>query len=891
MKPIRGIVPKKQIPLTPTLTGSLESILKTVEDLKQLQKDTIFTLDSKVEETDELLSIFKEDSKSSLENVDKVINEKSQLFDGAIQHLVKTTNEAQNIIENTKNEALRLISESKGDTGDAGQDADESRIIDAVVKQIPVVDEKKLFNKILKALPDKKGDLKIIQEKVEIDPMSVIDKILKLAKDGKFELPSKNISGLEQTMRAFQNQIGTRGYLHGGGDTVVAGANITIVPLPNGTKQINSSIPPTVLTLQTNSVQNGSQTLLNLIAGTGISITDDGHGGITFTPTTGTGTVTSVAASGGTTGLTFSGSPITTAGTLTLGGILTPTNGGTGVANNIASTITISGAFALTATLTNTTSVTFPTSGTLATTTQLPVGANPTASVGLTAVNGSAVTFLRSDGAPALSQAIAPTWTGIHTFTPTARSSGSASYFTINAPADTGITTATESRGINILGATRTWADGTVASQAEYYFGAPTYNKTTTSATFTQSGTLVVGGPPIAGTGVTLTNAYSLWVKSGNVHVGDQIGGSTLQGEGAKGMELDYSDNGNGGVALFTTNTNNGANAFTGINMSNDLANDNTFTHFAGMFYTSSGYSYTGFGTAFALPNQLQVYGTDGPTLIGTNAIGSYVNFVIGGIATANEVARFTTAGLTIGLAGTLTGAIKFAGATSGSTTLQSLATASGTLTMPSVTDTLAVLGTAQSFTKAQRGTFVTLTDASTIAVDASLGNNYFIVLGGARILGVPTNPVAGQTGVISVMQDITGGRTLAYTWPWQFAGGTAPTLSTGKLVLDQLYYSVNKYATSTVTVTIAAPGVMTWTAHGLSSGDRIQLTTSGALPTGLSVNTTYWITVIGANTFNLSTSLANAQAATFITTTGSQSGTHTATNFSITVANALAIA
>lgn len=43
-------------------------------------------------------------------------------------------------------------------------------------------------------------------------------------------------------------------------------------------------------------------------------------------------------------------------------------------------------------------------------------GANPTASVGLTAVNGVASTFLRSDGAPALSQSISPTWTGTHTF-------------------------------------------------------------------------------------------------------------------------------------------------------------------------------------------------------------------------------------------------------------------------------------------------------------------------------------------------------------------------------------------------------------------------------------------------------------------------------------------
>lgn len=42
--------------------------------------------------------------------------------------------------------------------------------------------------------------------------------------------------------------------------------------------------------------------------------------------------------------------------------------------------------------------------------------ANPTASVGLTAVNGSASTAMRSDAAPALDQGITPTWTGTHTF-------------------------------------------------------------------------------------------------------------------------------------------------------------------------------------------------------------------------------------------------------------------------------------------------------------------------------------------------------------------------------------------------------------------------------------------------------------------------------------------
>ena len=44
------------------------------------------------------------------------------------------------------------------------------------------------------------------------------------------------------------------------------------------------------------------------------------------------------------------------------------------------------------------------------------LGANPAVNIGLSAVNGILQTYLRSDGAPALSQSIAPTWTGIHTF-------------------------------------------------------------------------------------------------------------------------------------------------------------------------------------------------------------------------------------------------------------------------------------------------------------------------------------------------------------------------------------------------------------------------------------------------------------------------------------------
>lgn len=102
-----------------------------------------------------------------------------------------------------------------------------------------------------------------------------------------------------------------------------------------------------------------------------------------------------------------------------------------------------------------------------------------------------------------------------------------------------------------------------------------------------------------------------------------------------------------------------------------------------------------------------------------------------------------------------------------------------------------AFLNTAQTFTASQRGTITALTDGATITPDFSVTNNYSVTLGGNRTLANPTNITAGQSGSIFVSQDATGSRTLAFGSYWDFAGGTAPTLSTAASAVDRIDYVV----------------------------------------------------------------------------------------------------
>ena len=107
-----------------------------------------------------------------------------------------------------------------------------------------------------------------------------------------------------------------------------------------------------------------------------------------------------------------------------------------------------------------------------------------------------------------------------------------------------------------------------------------------------------------------------------------------------------------------------------------------------------------------------------------------------------------------------------------------------------------------QNWTGAQRGNSTTLTSATSVAIELNDGNNFDLTLAHNATLANPTStPVVGQSGLIVITQDGTGGRTLAFGSQYKFAGGTAPTLSTAASAVDTLAYFVK----STTEILISA--------------------------------------------------------------------------------------
>lgn len=84
-----------------------------------------------------------------------------------------------------------------------------------------------------------------------------------------------------------------------------------------------------------------------------------------------------------------------------------------------------------------------------------------------------------------------------------------------------------------------------------------------------------------------------------------------------------------------------------------------------------------------------------------------------------------------------------------------------------------------------------TLTDQATITPDFATSCNFTVTLGGSRTIANPSNLVAGQSGSIFLVQDGSGSKTVSWGSHWDFASGTAPTLTTTANAVDRVDYIV----------------------------------------------------------------------------------------------------
>ncbi len=99
-----------------------------------------------------------------------------------------------------------------------------------------------------------------------------------------------------------------------------------------------------------------------------------------------------------------------------------------------------------------------------------------------------------------------------------------------------------------------------------------------------------------------------------------------------------------------------------------------------------------------------------------------------------------------------------------------------------------------QTYSVSQRGAITdhgTLIANTTFRQDFALSNHYKMTLGGNITINNPTNQVAGQSGAIEIVNG--GSHTVSFGSDFDFAGGTAPTItSSGTDVLSYYVSSAN---------------------------------------------------------------------------------------------------
>ena len=110
----------------------------------------------------------------------------------------------------------------------------------------------------------------------------------------------------------------------------------------------------------------------------------------------------------------------------------------------------------------------------------------------------------------------------------------------------------------------------------------------------------------------------------------------------------------------------------------------------------------------------------------------------------------------------------------------------------------------ANTWTAGQRGEITALTSATTITPDFADSNHFSVTLAHNATFANPSNDTAGQSGSIFITQDGTGSRTASWGTDWEFAGGTAPTLTTTAAAVDRIDYIIKSGTSIQAVATLA---------------------------------------------------------------------------------------
>ena len=397
----------------------------------------------------------------------------------------------------------------------------------------------------------------------------------------------------------------------------------------------------------------------------------------------------------------------------------------------------------------------------------------------------------------------------------------------------------------------------------------------------------------ISGGTITNTSIGSSTI-SGSTMTGTPISGSTgsftnlsYSGLLTGGTGINYSDTGIlGGVGsnlnsynqIILQNQNSGASASANYNVSNNIGTPTT--NFGEFGMNSSNFSGS---SSFSLPGAVYLAAATTDLVVGTygsNAIHFVVNsnstdagsisasgaWTINGALTAASL-NSTPIGATTPSSGAFT---TLTAAGINSTPIGSTSPSTGVFTALS---TASIAGMTTPLSVAQGGTASTTGPAALVALGERTGATGSVAMPSGTTAqrdaspqfgyfrtNTSTNQVEWYNG--STWTSVGGGAT--------GAGGDAAFQENDELVTTS--YSIGQGALiSGVTITIASPGVLTLANHGYVAGQPVHLTTTGALPTGLSAGSQYFVLNPTTNTFNLALTVGGSA----INTSGSQSGVH----------------